>query len=500
MVDNSYLVCDGEAWYNIDRTDKKQTENVMRDYSFGNFLHELRLRSGLTQYQLGLLIGVSDKAVSKWENGSSMPQSSVLYKLSEALGVSVDELLSCKYHSFEKKDTKGVFATKKQLWNKAFDAMRERYGNPVPIEIVNRFLTEQAEMQNTDSIVYFDMLSVLSSAAKKRHDHVMVKGGTGSSLVAYLLGATEINPLKPHYCCTACHRVVFDDSAADGWDLPPKECICGRAMIADGHDIPFESCRHEVNHGSHVFVSVSPDFFRPAVECIEDYFKECTLTRKEWEADRFFTIKVSSESAEGSVAVIAAEEYTRFQTLAQATATSFDRIPFASDEILREFQRGSTDGILEFHTKYMKNMLHAVRANSFHDLIQIFGLCHGTGVWTDNAGELVAQGCPVGKVIAYGDDVFRHMQEKMISKGLADTGFAYAVMENTRRGLYAKNGIPHDIKMQLKSIGVDDWFIDSIGKIKILMHKAHGVSYVRLAAMLMWYKLHYPKEFNEIML
>ena len=500
MVDNSYLVCDGEAWYNIDRTDKKQTENVMRDYSFGNFLHELRLRSGLTQYQLGLLIGVSDKAVSKWENGSSMPQSSVLYKLSEALGVSVDELLSCKYHSFEKKDTKGVFATKKQLWNKAFDAMRERYGNPVPIEIVNRFLTEQAEMQNTDSIVYFDMLSVLSAAAKKRHDHVMVKGGTGSSLVAYLLGATKINPLKPHYRCTACHRVVFGDSAADGWDLPPKECICGRAMIADGHGIPFESCRHEVNHGSHVFVSVSPDFFRPAVECIEDYFKECTLTRKEWEADRFFTIKVSSESAEGSVAVIAAEEYTRFQTLAQATATSFDRIPFASDEILREFQSGSTDGILEFHTKYMKNMLHAVRANSFHDLIQIFGLCHGTGVWTDNAGELVAQGCPVGEVIAYGDDVFRHMQEKMISKGLADTGFAYAVMENTRRGLYAKNGIPHDIKMQLKSIGVDDWFIDSIGKIKILMHKAHGVSYVRLAATLMWYKIHYTKEFNEIML
>lgn len=472
----------------------------MRDYCFGNFLHELRLRRGLTQYQLGVLIGVSDKAVSKWENGSSMPQSSILYKLSEALEISVDELLSCKYRSFEKKDTKGVFATKKQLWNKAFDAMCERYGNPVPVAIANRFLTEQAEMQNTDSIVYFDMLSVLLADAEKRCEYVMVKGGTGASLVAYLLGATKINPLKPHYRCTACHRVVFDDSTADGWDLPPKECTCGRAMITDGHDIPFENCRHEVNHGSHVFVSVSPDFFRPAVECIEDYFKEYTLTRKEWEADRFITIKVSSENAEGSIAVIAAEEYTRFQTLAQATATSFDRIPFASDEILREFRSGSTDGIPEFQIKYMKHMLHAVPANSFYDLVQIFGLSHGTGVWIDNAEKLVAQGTPVGKVIAYGDDVFRHMQERMISKGLTDTGFAYTVMENTRRGLYAKNGIPHHIKMQLKSIGMDDWFIDSIGKIKILMHKAHGVSYIQLAAMLMWHKIHYPKEFNEIML
>ena len=71
----------------------------MRDYSFGNFLHELRVRRGLTQFQLGMLIGVSDKAVSKWENGSAKPQSGVLSRLGQVLGVSVDELLSCKYHT-----------------------------------------------------------------------------------------------------------------------------------------------------------------------------------------------------------------------------------------------------------------------------------------------------------------------------------------------------------------------------------------------------------------
>lgn len=41
----------------------------MRDYSFGNFISALRERCGLSQYQLGALVGVSDKAVSKWENG-----------------------------------------------------------------------------------------------------------------------------------------------------------------------------------------------------------------------------------------------------------------------------------------------------------------------------------------------------------------------------------------------------------------------------------------------
>ena len=202
----------------------------MRDYSFGNFLHELRSRRGLTQYQLGALVGVSDKAVSKWENGSSKPQSSILYKLSDVLGVSVDELLTCKYHSSEKKDTKGVFAMKKQLWNKAFDAMRERYGNPAPIEIMNRLLTEHAEMKETEMIVYLDMISVLASEAKKQGEHIRVRGGTGASFVAYLLGATEINPLAPHYYCPECGTVIFEGGVDDGWDLPKKVCSCGKEM------------------------------------------------------------------------------------------------------------------------------------------------------------------------------------------------------------------------------------------------------------------------------
>ncbi len=57
----------------------------MKDYSFGNFLHKLRKRLGLSQYQLGMLVGVSDKAVSKWENGSAKPQAQILYKLSDIL-------------------------------------------------------------------------------------------------------------------------------------------------------------------------------------------------------------------------------------------------------------------------------------------------------------------------------------------------------------------------------------------------------------------------------
>jgi len=472
----------------------------MRDYSFGNFLHELRSRRGLTQYQLGALVGVSDKAVSKWENGSSKPQSNILYKLSDVLGVSVDELLTCKYHFSEKKDTKGVFAMKKQLWNKSFDAMRERYGNPAPLEIMNRLLTEHAEMQNTDMIVYFNLLSVLASEAKKQGEHIRARGGTGASFVAYLLGATEINPLKPHYYCSKCGMVIFDNSVDDGWDLPEKICSCGKEMQIDGHNIPFETYRHVVHRNTSFDVSMSPNFWRIANSVIKEYFKDCELTATEREENRIITYTVTSDKSACAFTFLADTEFEQYQALERATGTAFERVNFSQNEVLNEFRLGNTDGIPEFRTDFYKEMAEEVSPKSFYDLIQISGLSHGTGVWIGNAKELVNQGIPVRNVIAYRDDVFNHIAQYMLRKGIANTGYAYKIMEDTRRGVYARGGVSEEMKKQLKDIGIEDWFADSIGKIQYLFPKAHGVTYVKLAATLMWYKIHYPKEFNEIML
>ena len=472
----------------------------MRDYSFGNFLHELRARRGLTQYQLGALVGVSDKAVSKWENGSSKPQSNILYKLSEILGISVDELLTCKYRSFENKDTKGVFAMKKQLWNKSFDAMRERYGNPAPLEIMNRLLTEHVEMQNTDMIVYFNLLSVLATEAKNQGEHIRVRGGTGASFVAYLLGATEINPLKPHYYCSECGTVIFDDSVDDGWDLPKKICSCGKEMQTDGHDIPFETYRHVVQRNTSFDVSMSPNFWCVAKSIIKEYFKDCELTATEREENRIITYTVTSDKSDCAFTFLADTEFEQYQALERATATSFERVNFLQNEVLNEFRLGNTDGIPEFRTDFYKDMAEEVSPNSFHDLIQIAGLSHGTGVWLDNAKDLINQGIHVSKVIAYRDDVFNHIEKQMLHKGIASTGYAYKIMEDTRRGVYFRGGVSDEMRKQLGDIGIEDWFADSIEKIQYLFPKAHGVTYVKLAATLMWYKIHYPKEFNEIML
>ncbi len=60
---------------------------------FSEFLYELRKEKQLTQTELAEKLGITNKAVSKWETGEAMPDTAQLLPLSEILGVSVDELL-----------------------------------------------------------------------------------------------------------------------------------------------------------------------------------------------------------------------------------------------------------------------------------------------------------------------------------------------------------------------------------------------------------------------
>lgn len=63
---------------------------------FGAFIAQLRKEKGLMQKDLAQKLYVSDKAVSKWERGLSIPDVSLLVPLSELLGITVTELLECQ--------------------------------------------------------------------------------------------------------------------------------------------------------------------------------------------------------------------------------------------------------------------------------------------------------------------------------------------------------------------------------------------------------------------
>ena len=64
--------------------------------TFGNQIASLRREKGMTQSELAEKMGVTDKAVSKWERDLSCPDVSSIPRLAEIFGISVDELMSGK--------------------------------------------------------------------------------------------------------------------------------------------------------------------------------------------------------------------------------------------------------------------------------------------------------------------------------------------------------------------------------------------------------------------
>ena len=66
----------------------------MDQIKIGKFIVSLRKSQNLTQQELADVLGVTDRAISNWENGRRLPDISLLCPLSKALGVTINELIS----------------------------------------------------------------------------------------------------------------------------------------------------------------------------------------------------------------------------------------------------------------------------------------------------------------------------------------------------------------------------------------------------------------------
>ncbi len=72
----------------------------------GKFIAACRKEKGLTQMQLAESLDITDRAVSKWERGKSMPDAALMLELCHTLGISVNELLSGEKISMENTNQK----------------------------------------------------------------------------------------------------------------------------------------------------------------------------------------------------------------------------------------------------------------------------------------------------------------------------------------------------------------------------------------------------------
>lgn len=158
----------------------------------GQFIAKKRKAKGLTQARLAEMLGITDRAVSKWERGISMPDSSIMLELCEILNITVNELLTgedIEMKDYDKAAEKNLLELKKQ--NEDYAKSMLRYETFIGIL----------------SMVVF-LISIMTASI------VDMKIGIRIALIAFgsiifvigIANALRIEQTAGYYECAECHH------------------------------------------------------------------------------------------------------------------------------------------------------------------------------------------------------------------------------------------------------------------------------------------------------
>lgn len=137
---------------------------MLNQEKIGRFIADRRKMCGITQRQLAEKLGVSDKAVSKWETGRSMPDNAILLELCEELGINVNELLSGEKlsdDSYHGKAEENMVNLIKQTENEKRKAISSLIGGLAGIIALIAVLVGIICLVSGDFVWYVDMPSLI---------------------------------------------------------------------------------------------------------------------------------------------------------------------------------------------------------------------------------------------------------------------------------------------------------------------------------------------------
>lgn len=467
-----------------------------------------------------------------------------------------------------------------KLLNLIEEKVKEIYGDN-PIDFIKKrveFETKSINDNGFSVIYWFSHLLV----KKSLDDGYLVgsRGSVGSSLIAWLINISEVNPLPAHYLCKKCKFFIFNKNYESGFDMPSINCDkCNLEIHGDGHNIPFETFMGfdgdktpdiDLNFSA-LYQSKAHDFIREvfgknkvfragtistiaektaygyvkayfesinktdvksaeikriAIKCqnvkrttgqhpggiivIPSEYDVCDFTPYNFPADDksfdWFTTHFAFEHLHDSLLkfdILGHDNPTILKMLSEQTGISPDEIPNNDEEVMQlffstkslklrymdidEILKVGTNGLPEFGTNFVKEMLLVTKPKKFSDLIRISGLSHGTQVWTNNAKHLIQKSnLDISEVISCRDDIMTYLVEKGI-----DALVAFKIMEDVRKG----KGLLNEYREIMLNKQVPNWYIESCEKIAYLFPKAHATAYVIMAWKIAWFKIHYPLNF-----
>ena len=167
----------------------------MDQIKIGRFIAECRKKKNLTQMQLAEKLNITDKAISKWERGLSMPDSSIMLELCDILGITVNDLLSGEVITMDNYN--------KELEKNLLEVLKQKQ------DADKRLLSLESVLGYSISIIFISLVFVASFVEMANWLRVILIGIAFILFVTGIGYALKIEQTAGYYECAKCgHRYV----------------------------------------------------------------------------------------------------------------------------------------------------------------------------------------------------------------------------------------------------------------------------------------------------
>ena len=164
----------------------------MDQVKVGKFIAECRKNKNLTQFQLAEKLNITDRAISKWETGKGMPDSSIMLELCDELDITVNELLSGEVIKMENYNSKAEenlleMAKKEEIQNK-------------------KMMMYEWVIGGLSSITFLVLIFTLSFAVENTTTRIILFILAFFILIIGISFALKIETETGYYECKICHN------------------------------------------------------------------------------------------------------------------------------------------------------------------------------------------------------------------------------------------------------------------------------------------------------
>lgn len=414
-----------------------------------------------------------------------------------------------------------------------------------PAKYSDRLEKELSSIKKTSSASVFLTTYLIAEKAKKDGKIQGNRGMAGNSLVTYLLGITEINPLKPA-CCDS-------GSFPSGGELPMEMAFGIEGDRVLDIDLEFSSDYLENTHdylralfGKENVVragTIEPLYRKSSVLRAQSYLEKqgiefdspafeiavdaCMASKRhmgqhpcgyvvlpkghDW--NEFTPLEYPCGCAEFGhkithypwTDIIALGQLYKFDLLGNCSLDLLERLSAETgvdinnirlddqgliDVLCGNSEETTCEMIPGYQGEIVREVISIAEPSTFLDLVKVKGILHGTGIWDYYKGKLIAGELSLSdEVVTNRDDLF----SSLLSHGVKRE-FAYAIAEGVRKG----RGLTKEMKETLETASLSKFFIEVCERVKYLFPKAHILSLLYRELRLAYFKLHFPKQYERI--